>query len=124
MLGEPSRDRKPAIVVVDSDADQLAWLEEELQRRYAEDYRIIAKRSTTSALTTASAAPALLALLLWCFRRRRSRAFGRRSNLGRRCRLLTGLRRRCCWILFSHGLSSQNFSPPSRAASARALMRP
>ena len=52
MPGEPSKAPNPAIVVVDSNAEELARTEEELKRRYAEDYRIIGKRSTTSALVT------------------------------------------------------------------------
>src|SRR5690242_6545407 len=52
MEGEPPKRANPAIVVVIHDADELASIEEELRRRYAEDYRIIGKRSTTSALVT------------------------------------------------------------------------
>jgi thioredoxin reductase (NADPH) len=40
----------PAIVVVDSSQEALDKIEDELQRRYAEDYRIICRRSTTAAL--------------------------------------------------------------------------
>src|SRR5947208_1055547 len=40
----------PAIVVVDSDQKALDKIENELQRRYAEDYRIVSRRSTTAAL--------------------------------------------------------------------------
>jgi thioredoxin reductase (NADPH) len=42
----------PAIVVVDRDPESLAAIEAELQRRYAHEYRIVSKRSTTSALAT------------------------------------------------------------------------
>ncbi len=41
---------RPAIVAVDSDTDALEMIERELERRYAQDYRIVCKRSTTAAL--------------------------------------------------------------------------
>jgi thioredoxin reductase (NADPH) len=41
---------RPAIVVVDSDQASLDRIEWELDRRYAQDYRIVCKRSTTAAL--------------------------------------------------------------------------
>jgi thioredoxin reductase (NADPH) len=47
-----SKMRAPGIVVVDSDPEELASIEEELTRRYGEDYEIVAKRSTTAALMT------------------------------------------------------------------------
>src|SRR2546430_7304684 len=52
MPGKPSTAPSPAIMVVDSNPRELAWIEEELRRRYAEDYQIVGKRSTTSALMT------------------------------------------------------------------------
>jgi thioredoxin reductase (NADPH) len=40
----------PVIFVVDGDQQALDKIERELQRRYAEDYRIVGRRSTTAAL--------------------------------------------------------------------------
>jgi thioredoxin reductase (NADPH) len=49
---QPRNTPRPAIVVVDSDAAELASIEEELGRRYSQDYLIVGKRSTTAALMT------------------------------------------------------------------------
>ena len=49
-VSEPSGPPRPSIVVVDNDPASLGKIERELERRYALDYRIVCKRSTTAAL--------------------------------------------------------------------------
>jgi thioredoxin reductase (NADPH) len=48
----PDNSHLPAIVVVDNDRAKLDLVERALTRRYAQDYRIVCKHSTTAALVT------------------------------------------------------------------------